>query len=97
MGQTESAVKPANLLKADEWRFEYREKSSPHTSNLELLTYGTYRIAPRAASTELFHRREEAIVYCLGGVPKPSKLMINRFGSRTTIRSTFPLPRHTAS
>lgn len=65
MNPTEA--KPAHLLKADDWQFEYRQKSNPKTSNLDLLTYGTYRIAPHITSDELFHRREEAILFCLEG------------------------------
>ena len=67
MSEEQSAAKPANLLKADAWQFEYRQKSNPRTSNLDLLTYGTYRIAPGATSDELFHRGEEAILFCLSG------------------------------
>lgn len=64
-GSTE--VKPAHLLRAHDWQFEYHQKSNPHTSNLDLLTYGTYRLAPGAVSDELYHRGEEALLFCLGG------------------------------
>ena len=67
MDEEQSGVKPASLLKAEDWQFEYRQKSNPKTSHLDLLTYGTYRIAPGATSDELFHRGEEAILFCLGG------------------------------
>lgn len=67
MTQQEQPIKPAHLLKADAWQFEYRQKSNPKTSNLDLLTYGTYRIAPGATSDELFHRCEEALLFCLAG------------------------------
>jgi mannose-6-phosphate isomerase-like protein (cupin superfamily) len=60
-------VKPAHLLKADAWQFEYRQKSNPRNSNLDLLTYGFYRIAPEAISDELFHRGEEALLFSLAG------------------------------
>ena len=68
MSDADSTVaKPADLLKAHAWQFEYRQKSNPRTSNLDLLTYGTYRVAPGAISDELFHRGEEAILFCLSG------------------------------
>jgi mannose-6-phosphate isomerase-like protein (cupin superfamily) len=60
-------VKPADLLKADDWQFEYRQKCNPRTSNLDLLSYGTYRLAPGVTSDELLHRTEEAILFCLEG------------------------------
>ena len=62
-------VKPANLLKSEDWQFEYRQKSNPRGSNLNLLSYGTYRVAPGATSDELFHHREEAILFCLSEGP----------------------------
>ncbi len=60
-------IKPANLLRADDWKFEYQQKSNPENSNLDLITYGTYRIAPGATSDELFHRSEEALLFCMTG------------------------------
>lgn len=60
-------IKAAHLLRAEDWQFEYRQKCTPQTSNLELLTYGVYRIAGHASSEELYHRREEAILFCLAG------------------------------
>ncbi len=38
-------------------------------SNLDLLTYGVYRIAPGASSDELFHRSEEALLFSLVSAP----------------------------
>lgn len=69
MSEQHRTACPPDLLKADDWRFQYRQKSSPRTSNLDLLTYGTYRIAPGGISDELFHRSEEALLFCLGGQP----------------------------
>ena len=68
MSATET--KPAHLLKATEYQFEYRQKSNPRTSNLELLTYGTYRIMPGVTSDELYHRNEEALLFCITGAAK---------------------------
>ena len=42
MSDTEPQVKPANLLKAGECEFEYRQRTDPENSNLELLSMGTY-------------------------------------------------------
>lgn len=60
-------IKPANLLRAGDWQFEYRQKTAPHASNLEELTYGTYRVAPNGASDELYHRVQEALLFSLAG------------------------------
>lgn len=65
---SETTVKPADLLRADDWQFEYRQKSNPQTSNLDLLTYGTYRVGPNIRSDELYHRKEETILFSIEGV-----------------------------
>jgi len=67
MTQQAPQVRPAQLLKADAWQFEYRQKSNPQTSNLDLLTYGTYRLAAGAISDECYHRSEEALLFSLAG------------------------------
>lgn len=67
MTETHQAIKPANLLRGADWQFEYHQKSTPRTSNLGLLTYGTYRIAPGVVSDELYHRGEECLLFCLQG------------------------------
>jgi len=59
--------KPADLLRADDWKFEYHQKTNPENSNLDMITYGDYRIAPGATSDELFHRSEEALLFCMTG------------------------------
>ena len=66
MNQQQS-VQPSHLLKADDWQFEYREKCNPRTCHLDLLTFGTYRVAPGGASGEIFHHDEEAILFSLRG------------------------------
>ncbi len=63
-----AAVRPPEYLRAAEFRFEYRQRTQPRTSNLDLLTYGTYRVAPQSASDELFHRAEEALLFSVEGV-----------------------------
>ncbi len=60
-------IKPANMLRADDWKFEYQQKCNPENSNLDLITYGSYRIAPDATSDELYHRNEEALLFCMSG------------------------------
>lgn len=62
-------VKPPHLLKAHQWQFEYQQKCNPATSNLELLSYGIYRIAAGATSDELYHRGEEALLFSIEGSP----------------------------
>jgi mannose-6-phosphate isomerase-like protein (cupin superfamily) len=67
MSESPVKIKPAHLLRATDWQFEYHQKCTPQTSNLDLLTYGTYRIAPGAVSDELYHRSDEALLFCLSG------------------------------
>lgn len=69
MSDLQTTVKSANLLRADDWQFEYRQRSNPTNSNLDLLTCGVYRIAPGASSDELFHRSEEALLFCMANEP----------------------------
>ena len=69
MPESQAAVKSANLLRANAWQFEYHQKSSPATSNLDLLTYGVYRIAPGVSSEELFHRAEETLLFSMATEP----------------------------
>jgi len=69
MSDSTPAVKPAELLRAEAWQFEYRQKSSPVSSNLDLLTYGVYRIVPCVSSEELFHRDQEALLFCMADEP----------------------------
>ncbi len=58
---------PPTLVRADHAEFIYRQKSGPASSNLELLTYGTYELGAGAASDELCHPHEEALLFCLTG------------------------------
>jgi mannose-6-phosphate isomerase-like protein (cupin superfamily) len=59
--------KPANFLSAQSQSFRYVEKSSPRTSNLQLLTYGVYELAGPVQSGWLAHPNEEALLFCLQG------------------------------
>jgi mannose-6-phosphate isomerase-like protein (cupin superfamily) len=59
--------KPANFLSADSAAFRYTEKSNPHSSNLQFLTYGVYEISGAAKSGSLSHANEEALLFCWKG------------------------------
>ncbi len=63
---------PPHLLRASAAVFQYSEKCSPATSNLNWLTYGWYRIPQHGASGELCHASEEALLFCLRGSPTVS-------------------------
>ncbi len=58
---------PAHLLRAADSVFQYTEKCSPATSNLNWLTYGWYRIPVGGASGQLGHANEETLLFCLRG------------------------------
>ena len=60
-------VKPAQFLASDHAEFRYLEKSNPHSSGLQFLTYGVYEIDPGAASGILVHPEEEALLFCWKG------------------------------
>jgi mannose-6-phosphate isomerase-like protein (cupin superfamily) len=60
-------VKPAALIKADDWQFQYRQKSNPSLSNLNMLSCGTFDIRSGVTSDELYHYKEEAILFCIRG------------------------------
>lgn len=64
---TTPTPKPANFLAADDARFLYTEKSSPQSSNLDLLTYGSYRLSGAVSSGLLAHPAEEALLFCWQG------------------------------
>lgn len=59
--------KPANFLPAGAGSFQYTEKSSPDSSNLDFLTYGTYRLTGSVRSGMLAHPAEEALLFCWQG------------------------------
>jgi len=76
-------VKPAELLKADDWQFQYRQKSNCDTSNLDIFSYGTYEVKPGIVSDEIYHHKEEAILFCIKGEVKV------RIGSQTFTLSHY--------
>lgn len=63
-----TTCKPAHFLAAEAEGFLYREKSNPHTSNLELLTCGVYQLAAGAASGVIAHPVEESLLFGWEGV-----------------------------
>jgi quercetin dioxygenase-like cupin family protein len=60
-------IKEATFLRAEDWKFRYQEKSIPASSNLDFLTYGTYELAPFAATSPICHPNEEALLFCMEG------------------------------
>ena len=67
MSTVKSDVKAATLARAEDWTLEYREKANRANSNLELLTYGVYRIAPGGAGINFAHPGQEALLFCVAG------------------------------
>lgn len=60
----------AALIKAEDWQFQYRQKSNRRSSNLDILSYGEFDIKPGMASNEIYHREEESILFCIKGKVK---------------------------
>jgi len=59
---------PPTLVRANHSEFVYRQKSGPASSNLKLLTYGTYELGLAAESDELCQPYEETLLFCLNGL-----------------------------
>ena len=59
--------KPAHFLSSANGSFRYIEKTNPHSSNLDFLTYGVYELAGQAQSGALAHPGEEALLFCWQG------------------------------
>lgn len=59
--------KPATFVPAETAAFRYVEKSSPHTSNLQFLTYGVYELNGAVCSGTLAHPGEESLLFCWQG------------------------------
>ncbi len=60
-------IKPANFIANNSGSFHYVEKSNPHTSNLEFLTYGTYELTGPTSSGTLAHPTEETLLFTWRG------------------------------
>ena len=62
-----SDVQPGTFVAAQGGSFRYVEKSNPHTSNLQWLSYGVYELHGSAHSGLLAHPAEEALLFCRKG------------------------------
>jgi mannose-6-phosphate isomerase-like protein (cupin superfamily) len=62
-----SKIKTPTFINASQSTFSYNEKCCPATSNLDLLTYGTYHLAPDGKSGECIHPKDEALLFCISG------------------------------
>jgi mannose-6-phosphate isomerase-like protein (cupin superfamily) len=60
-------VEPAAFIKADDWQFQYRQKSHYSSSNLTMLGYGTFDVKPGGKSDEIYHHKEEILLFCIKG------------------------------
>jgi 5-deoxy-D-glucuronate isomerase len=60
-------AKPATFVSADAGALRYVEKSNPHNSNLQFLTYGVYDLSGPVQSAALVHFGEEALLFCWEG------------------------------
>jgi len=59
--------KPAHFLSSADGSFRYVEKTNPHSSNLDFLTYGVYELGGQAQSGFMAHPGEEALLFCWRG------------------------------
>ena len=59
--------KPAHFLSSEASSFRYVEKTNPHRSHLEFLTYGIYELSGKVGSGLLAHPGEEALLFCWQG------------------------------
>jgi mannose-6-phosphate isomerase-like protein (cupin superfamily) len=60
-------IKSANFLPRDAAAFRYVEKSNPHNTALQFLTYGVYELSGAVSSGTLTHAEEEALLFCWKG------------------------------
>ena len=60
-------IRSATRSKADDWICEYREKANRGNCDLELLTYGVYRMPIGGAGVGLSHAGQEALLFCIAG------------------------------
>jgi mannose-6-phosphate isomerase-like protein (cupin superfamily) len=65
-----NGAKQPEFLAAEGYKFQYHQKTCRSTSNLDLLSYGTFTLVPGAVSDEMYHHREEIILFCLKGQVK---------------------------
>lgn len=60
-------IKPATLVKADHAEVVYRQRSNPHSSNLTMLSHGSYHLIPGAVSDALAHPGQELLLFAMTG------------------------------
>lgn len=60
-------TKASRLIRADDWKFRYTEKSTPESGNLDFLTYGIFELASMATCSPICHTSEETLLFCLDG------------------------------
>jgi mannose-6-phosphate isomerase-like protein (cupin superfamily) len=66
-GAPANKPQPPHFLSSTDSSFRYVEKTNPHTSNLDFLTYGVYELAGQIQSGSLAHPGEEALLFCWKG------------------------------
>lgn len=74
-------ARPATLAPAQAGSFRYVEKSSPHTSNLQFLTYGWYELSGSVCSGTIAHPEEETLLFSWQG-----EVTVQLNGSRYTLK-----------
>jgi mannose-6-phosphate isomerase-like protein (cupin superfamily) len=65
-----SKVKPATLVKADHAEVVYRQRSNPHSSNLDLMAHGSYHLNSGAVSDVIAHPDQELLLFAIDGAVK---------------------------
>jgi mannose-6-phosphate isomerase-like protein (cupin superfamily) len=61
------SIGTATFVGVDDWTIEYREKANSENCDLELLTYGIYRMPTGGAGVGLAHAGKEALLFCTAG------------------------------
>lgn len=82
-------AKQAEFLSAETYKFQYLQKTCRKTSNLDLLCYGTFAIVPDAVSDELYHHKEEVILFCIKG---RLKIVVEKQGFELSNYDTLYIP-----
>ena len=82
-------AKQAEFLSAEAYKFQYLQKTCRKTSNLDLLCYGTFTIVPDAISDELYHHKEEIILFCIKG---RIKIVVEKQGFELSNYDTLYIP-----
>ncbi|MEN8254706.1 MAG: 5-deoxy-glucuronate isomerase [Verrucomicrobiota bacterium] len=62
-----SKVKPATLVKVNHAEAVYRQRSNPSSSNLDLMSHGSYHINPDVSSDRICHPDQELLLFAIDG------------------------------